>query len=58
MNGGFKTSVEEVAAAMVEITKELGKKAACDGNCSGGDSVAAVGMTPEVQNAMPVWLRM
>ena len=54
MNGGFKTSVEEVATVMVEITKALGKKSACDGNCSGGDSVAAVGMTPEVQNATSI----
>lgn len=34
MNEGFKTSVEEGAAANVEITKELGGKGACDGNCS------------------------
>ena len=54
MNEGFKTSGEEVAAATVEITKELGKKVLVMETVPGGDAVAAVGMTPEVQNATSV----
>lgn len=44
--------MEEVAAAMMEITKELGEKLACHVNCSGGDSGATVGMIPKVLNAV------